>query len=264
MIPIITQNADINARAADFPDMQNDELLITSTFATIQGEGPLAGERAFFIRTSGCNFGAKDVACSWCDTSFAIKNGKVRSFISLLDEIKASESGHPLVVLTGGEPLLQENTLDFIKFLLKAGCRVQVETNGSFLHRRLSAIAYIYPKLFIVISPKQLMGRYASAAPGFDYGKVVNPVNFKFVVSADPESPHHELPAWVGTVHANWWVSPMTVYKKAYDGEVSSIWDSSLVDQAATAANYGYAARLVMDNPRLRFTCQLHTLMAIA
>jgi organic radical activating enzyme len=262
IIKIVRQNADINAKANDYPPMEADELLIASTFTTIQGEGPMAGQRAFFIRTSGCNFGAKTHACEWCDTSFAVRDGVIHSFIYLLDKIKAV--GTPLVVLTGGEPLLQTNTPRFIEFLLKAGVQVQLETNGAFLHR-VEELAAIYANLHIVCSPKQVGGRYASQPPKFKYASAINPIHFKFVVSSDPDNTHYTLPQWAGVpTNSVFWVSPMTIYKKEYHGEVSSVWDDELVDRAACEANYRRAALMVMDNAFLRFTCQLHTLMAIA
>lgn len=264
MIPIkiVRQNADINAKRSDFPVMDDDELLIASMFLTIQGEGPFAGQRAFFIRTSGCNFGAKTHACTWCDTSFAIKDGRFHSFTYLLDKIQAV--GSPLVVLTGGEPLLQAQTPAFIQFLLDHNIQVQVETNGAFLHR-IEHLVTTRTGLHVVCSPKQVGGRYAAQPPKLDYASALNRVHFKFVVSSDPANTHYELPAWAGQDSSCiFWVSPMTIYKKEYHGEVSSIWDDELVDRAACEANYRRAAHMVMETPNLRFTCQLHTLMAIA
>jgi len=262
---IVRQNADINARASDFPYMEMDELLISSIFETVQGEGPFAGQRALFVRTSGCNFGAKEasVACQWCDTDFRISKGRVVRFDEILAQVKAAN--WPLLVLTGGEPLLQPNAVKFIQHMLVNGVDVQVETNGSFLFK-LNSLAYQWDTLTVVCSPKQVGGRYSAKPPVFDYEGAQNQVHFKFVISAHAQAGHTELPNWICSPDfpATWWVSPMTVYRKAYEGEVSSVWDSELVDQAATAANYSRAAQLVMEIPGLRFTCQLHTLMGIA
>lgn len=263
MIPI-RQNIDTNARASDF-ELAPKQMLITSMFKTLQGEGPFAGHHAFFIRTAGCNFGAKDIACQWCDTSFKIADGKALSFADIAQQLEEHSFGDfkPLVVLTGGEPLLQPNAPDFVAYLLNAGYQVQVETNGSFLHK-LSNLAITAKSLHIVCSPKQIKGNYAKAAPDFAYTLATNPVHFKFVVSADPETGHNVIPDWANEVNAEVWVSPMTVYRKAYSGEVSSIWDSELVDQERTADNYRYAAELVLGNPNLKFSCQVHTFMGIA
>lgn len=267
MIPI-RQNVDINARAQDFLayELGETKLLVASYFPTIQGECLFAGHRAFFIRTSGCNFGAKNVACSWCDTDFRISNGTPMEFEALKAQamIGFSSPEKPLIVVTGGEPLLQPNIVGFLRYMLEAGFVVQLETNGTFLHR-VNDLAKAYRGLHVVCSPKQVRGRYAAAEPqGFDYTLSKNPVQFKFVVSVDAEAGHTSVPTWINEVAAYGWVSPMTVYRKAYSGEVSSVWDNELVDQQRTADNYRYAAELVMGNPNLKFTCQLHTLMAIA
>lgn len=266
MIPIniVRQNVDINAKPVDLPVMADDQLLITSYFDTIQGEGPHAGRRAFFIRTAGCNFGEKldSIACNFCDTDFAISKGTITSFQTLLEAVK--DSGVRFVVITGGEPLLQPAMPAFIAYLLDNGREVQIETNGSYLFR-LNDLATTHAALTIVCSPKQIAGRYASQPPNFAYNQAYNAIHFKFVVTSDSSASHHQIPsAWIGTVRAQWWVSPMTIYRKAYAGEVSSIWDSELIDHAAVAANYRYAATMVMGDARIKFTCQLHTLMAIA
>ena len=56
---------------------------------------------------------------------------------------------------------------------------------------------------------------------------------------------------------------PMAVYKKPYAGEVSSIWDTELIDHEATAANYAYAAQYALTN-NLRLSIQMHLMTAIA
>ncbi len=270
-INIVRQNVDFNARKKDYAHLKADELAISSVFYTLQGEGMFSGYPAVFIRTAGCNFGAKDVACSWCDTSFALKDSTVRTIESLVTEClkifpgddqpikRAAPSA--LIVITGGEPLLQPNAVDLIRALLASGFVVQVETNGTFMHR-LSGLRD--PNFHIVCSPKQVGGLFMSAPPSFeDYS--YTPVAFKFVVSVDDEI-HHQLPSWALNppgLKSVTYVSPMTVYKKPYQGEVSSVWDAELVDQLATAANYMYAADLALRH-KLRLSCQVHTFLAIA
>lgn len=84
------------------------------------------------------------------------------------------------------------------------------------------------------------------------------------MVSADPNDPHHTIPQWAldfakdGVVY----VSPMAIYKKAYPGEVSSIWDDDLIDREKTAQNYAYAAQYAMKH-NLHLSLQTHLFTAI-
>ena len=101
-------------------------LLVCETFTSIQGETTNIGRLCFTIRLSRCN-----LDCSWCDTEFALsdldaKEIKIEELVNM-----AVSSEIQLVVVTGGEPLLQENTIDLLKLLLKNNFTVILETNGS-------------------------------------------------------------------------------------------------------------------------------------
>ncbi|MEF8874702.1 MAG: radical SAM protein [Candidatus Thermoplasmatota archaeon] len=96
---------------------------ICEIFHSIQGEGTDIGLPTIFVRTSGCN-----LRCEWCDTSYAWEGGEdidTREIKEKLDEIRCKR-----VCITGGEPLLQEETLDFINLLLPS-YEISLETNGS-------------------------------------------------------------------------------------------------------------------------------------
>lgn len=80
-------------------------------FATIQGEGLVVGRPAVFVRFHGCDF-----ACDWCDTKHSWKEGSpfvtrtltdVQSRVFALTEEFGSESNFPMLVITGGNPMLQ-------------------------------------------------------------------------------------------------------------------------------------------------------------
>ena len=101
-------------------------MLIAETFASIQGEGMLAGTPSFFIRTSGCN-----LRCAWCDTpytSWAPEGARV-PVGELLE--RAGAAGRRHVVVTGGEPLLQREIDPLTRGLRAAGHHVTVETAGT-------------------------------------------------------------------------------------------------------------------------------------
>jgi len=99
-------------------------LTVCETFYSLMGESTLAGAPAFFIRLTGCN-----LRCRYCDTSYAYTEGREMSIAALL----AAARSHPtrLVLVTGGEPLLQAATPVLLQELAAAGFTVYLETNGS-------------------------------------------------------------------------------------------------------------------------------------
>lgn len=99
-------------------------LLVCETFVSIMGESSFAGLPGFFIRLSGCN-----LRCRYCDSTYAYDQGVERSMKSLVAEAEAS--GFNLVLITGGEPLLQEECLPLLSALLDQEFTVLLETNGS-------------------------------------------------------------------------------------------------------------------------------------
>lgn len=271
MIPIVVQNKDVNLTQAAYSHLCPDQLYVHGTFYTVQGEGPLAGKPAWFIRLAGCNFGAKEpsIACSFCDTAFRLEDSTVRTIESLCEEFEVLTQNlgfTPAVVITGGEPLLQKNVVDLITTLLDPSeptyvprTQVQIETNGSQVPvlRNLLDTFYADDDLTVVISPKTVKGSYGKEK---DYGSK-HGYYYKFVVSADPENPHHVVPDWAP--RSRTYVSPMTVYKRPYQGEVSSVWDNDLIDVEATKANYAYAAKLSMERG-YTVSVQMHTFLNIA
>lgn len=120
-------------------------ILVSEIFSpTFQGEGPSLGERCAFVRLGACN-----LTCYWCDTPFTWRfstNQKHRdqrvydpgslvrmSTNDILSTLGAMEGGIPsLVVISGGEPMLQANRLtDLLKHLKNISIRAHVETNGT-------------------------------------------------------------------------------------------------------------------------------------
>ena len=102
-------------------------MKVVEKFVSINGEGPLAGELAVFIRFWGCN-----LACSYCDTKWANEKDcpyEERTAEELVSYAK--ETGVRNVTLTGGEPLLAHGMAEFILLLRKEGFGVEIETNGS-------------------------------------------------------------------------------------------------------------------------------------
>lgn len=99
-------------------------LQVCETFVSLMGESTRAGLPAFFIRLTGCN-----LRCGYCDTQYAYEGGSPLSVTALVTAALAQP--HRLVLVTGGEPLLQDETPALLAALLDAGCTVCLETNGS-------------------------------------------------------------------------------------------------------------------------------------
>lgn len=99
-------------------------LKINEIFHSIQGESSRAGEPCVFIRLTGCN-----LRCSYCDTEYAFYDGKSYSVDDIIAEVEKYNCR--LVEVTGGEPLLQEDTLNLMNRLCDDGFEVMLETGGS-------------------------------------------------------------------------------------------------------------------------------------
>lgn len=139
---------------------------VNSIWYTLQGEGPLTGTPAVFVRLQGCCLN-----CSWCDTLYT--EGERMSIQQVVDEVKnafidGSHIGslslgnellpHPLVVITGGEPFVQIGMPRLVKYLVHAGYRVQIETSGSAWQPEFKTVAHIADvhnlRVQVVCSPK--------------------------------------------------------------------------------------------------------------
>src|SRR5262245_5019110 len=119
---------------------------VKEIFYTLQGEGANTGRPAVFCRFAGCNLWSgleKDRAraiCRFCDTDFVGTDGPRGARFGRADDLaravaaalpKTPESGvHPLLVCTGGEPLLQLDA-EAVSALHFVGFAVAVETNGT-------------------------------------------------------------------------------------------------------------------------------------
>ncbi len=98
-------------------------MVITEIFKSIQGESTFAGLPCVFVRLTGCN-----LRCHWCDTAYAFHGGRKMTVEEVFDKVR--HLGGPLVELTGGEPLLQDDVFPLAEKLVREGFRVLVETSG--------------------------------------------------------------------------------------------------------------------------------------
>lgn len=99
-------------------------LKVNEIFYSIQGESTFAGWPCIFIRLTGCN-----LRCRYCDTKYAYEQGHDITLDSILARVKGFACN--LIEVTGGEPLIQNETPDLISALIENGYTVLLETNGS-------------------------------------------------------------------------------------------------------------------------------------
>jgi organic radical activating enzyme len=115
------------------PDVATSETLkLSEIFASLQGEGPSLGAPALFVRLALCN-----LRCAWCDTRYTWDFERY-SFEREVREERVSEVARRIraaserrVVITGGEPLLQQPALVSLLAELPADIQIEVETNGT-------------------------------------------------------------------------------------------------------------------------------------
>lgn len=112
-----------------------DRLTVNEIYLSLQGESTCAGLPCIFIRLTACN-----LRCSYCDTAYAFSAGGEMSLAAIQTEVRrlAAPFCHgtqgmrlPLVELTGGEPLLQPNSIPLMKWLCEEGFSVLLETSGA-------------------------------------------------------------------------------------------------------------------------------------
>ena len=99
-------------------------MTVTEIFKSIQGESSWAGLPCVFVRLTGCN-----LRCTWCDTQHAYDGGTQMTVDEVVERVR--EFGGSLVEITGGEPLLQQESIPLAERFLAMEMTVLCETNGT-------------------------------------------------------------------------------------------------------------------------------------
>ena len=132
-------------------------MRVAEIYASLQGEGMLAGTPSAFVRTSGCN-----LRCGWCDTPFTSwkPEGDDMPVAAILDAVRATGARH--AVVTGGEPLLFADTVAVCAALRAEGVHVTIETAGTVLPPGFSGgLADLFS-----VSPKLASSTPPAGTPG--------------------------------------------------------------------------------------------------
>lgn len=263
-----------------------DKYLVTSIFFTLQGEGPLAGMPAMFLRLAKCN-----LACSFCDTYFDSGDwmtlpeieSKFAYIVEKYFDYNPPDwalNGEIALIITGGEPSLQ-NLKPLLNFFFGSFKYLQIETNGILA-------ADVSSATLVVCSPKC----FEKNGVAIHYIKPCDATLhradcLKFVISADPESPYHIIPYWAHQwlaemKHRVIYVSPMNIYNEEPQAaktarnsnstsleqrstveEVISFWTPGLLNLEQNKANHEWAAQYCMQYG-LRLSLQQHLYAGIA
>lgn len=278
-----------------FRDAPKDSLFVTSMFFTLQGEGPFAGQPALFIRLAKCN-----LDCSFCDTFFDDGDWMTFDEIStkMYETISAywNDKGQPVplwvmpkaelntklgpypnivLVMTGGEPLLQDNITAFMEKQLDVFKAVQVESNG--------ILDTEVPRLVTLVCSPKCMEKNGKAIKYFKPSKTILEVAdcLKFVMSADTDSPYNTVPDWAHewkeATGKEIYCSPMNIYNslpqkiklvRAEKGtitmaerstvdEVIDFWEPGVLNLKENELNHKYTARYCMDHG-FKLNLQMH------
>jgi 7-carboxy-7-deazaguanine synthase len=99
-------------------------MTVTEIFKSVQGESTWAGLPCGFVRLTGCN-----LRCAWCDTQYAYEDGTEMAVDDVVKRVR--QFGCSLVEITGGEPLIQEESITLAERFLDMEMTVLCETNGT-------------------------------------------------------------------------------------------------------------------------------------
>jgi 7-carboxy-7-deazaguanine synthase len=117
-------------------------MKIAEIFYSVQGEGVLVGVPSVFVRTSGCN-----LRCSWCDTPYTswTPEGEPMDTGAIVQRVREYPARH--VVVTGGEPMLFDETIELTRLLKGLGLHITIETAGTVHKPVVCDLMSISPKL---------------------------------------------------------------------------------------------------------------------
>jgi 7-carboxy-7-deazaguanine synthase len=271
-------------------DEAGDKLYVTSIFYTLQGEGPYRGEPAVFVRFAKCN-----LACSFCDTYFdggdwltigdiedRIDNSIKEYFKGEVPEWADCEptfgrKRKMVLVVTGGEPMLQKNIYPFLNRMNTMFEKTQIESNGTSYQK-------LPDETTLVVSPKCSEKNGKPVKYLQPNQQVLERADcLKFVMSAEEDTPYHIVPDWALTSGKTLFASPMNIYNKEPQkskqlrskknhisleersnvDEVISFWEDGLLNMKDNQKNHEYTARYCAEHGMI-LNLQIHLYASLA
>lgn len=215
---------------------------ITEIFYSIQGEGYLVGTPAVFVRLAGCN-----LKCSWCDTDHSVKSMMTET--EIVAEVLRLAPKSNLVVLTGGEPCSQDLG-PLTGKLVREGCRIQIETNGTLLDRIPVDVDWITVSPKAGVNYKRLPHAQVPRVPGFIWPwpetrrapiLVGNEIKVVLAPGVVPNR-YKELKRATDFMFQHWYIQPC---------------------DSTQSTNVEQAVKFVKENPTWKLSVQVHKLIGI-
>jgi 7-carboxy-7-deazaguanine synthase len=155
------------------------KLNVCEIFHAIQGEGKYVGTNVVFIRLGGCTLN-----CDWCDSKYH-KDYISKEIDDIVKDVKKYKSDR--IVITGGEPLLQQEFLVFLLQKLKSEYHITIETNGTVIP---SSEILILTDHFACSPKLSGSGNELAKRLNYDALQVINKADdsiFKFVITNDKD-----------------------------------------------------------------------------
>jgi 7-carboxy-7-deazaguanine synthase len=149
-------------------------LRVSEIFASIQGETSFVGLPFAFVRLTGCN-----LRCRYCDTTYAYDDGEEFPLEEVISRVTFFQI--PRVTVTGGEPLLQEETPALVSELLDLGHTVLVETNGTV------ALSLLDPRAVKIMDVKCPGSGEAGKTDWENFARLSPRDEVKFVISSEED-----------------------------------------------------------------------------
>src|SRR5687768_2625018 len=235
----------------------SDALVINEIYLSLQGESTLAGLPCVFVRLTACN-----LRCSYCDTAYAFTEGRKEPLSNVIDRVRELAAPFanqraamrlPLVELTGGEPLLQPNSLPLMQQLCDDGFTVLIETSGAHDISKIDARVRVIMDLKCPSSGEVARNRWENIA----HLKPIDEVKFVIGTVEDYEwtkqvLAEHRLAERCTVLMS--WVAPLSEAQR----------DKSLkkVPEGQTPlSRRDLAERVIADKLPVRFQVQMHKMI---
>jgi len=235
----------------------SETLVINEIYLSLQGESTFAGLPCVFVRLTACN-----LRCSYCDTAYAFTEGKkqslaeVRREVHLLAKAFAAETDArrlPLVELTGGEPLLQLNSVPLMRTLCDDGFTVLLETSGAL------DIAPVDPRVHRIMDLKCPSSGEAARNRFENIQHLKTNDEVKFVIGttedyewARTQLTQHRLASVCPVLFS--WVAPLTPEQQDKSLKKISLGQTPL-------SRRELAERIIADALPVRFQVQMHKII---
>ncbi len=234
-------------------------LLVHEIYVSVQGESTFAGLPCIFIRLTGCN-----LRCSYCDTAYAFQGGERLSTQAILAQIDrladpfantriSGTTRLPLVELTGGEPLLQKESLALMRKICDSGFTVLLETSGAL------DISVVDPRVRRIMDVKCPSSGEAGRNLWGNLRVLRATDEVKFVIGTREDYEFAKALIWKHNLHSLCpllfsWVHPLAAEQR--DPSLSAIPEGQ-----TPISRQELVERIIADALPVRFQAQLHKII---